>query len=272
MELLSFTRISSGFKISLCLPDILYLCDLVVVLIIDRERMSKSILVTGGTKGIGKAILHRFMAEGYDAFTCSRNQSELEEMKEEVESTYSGRKLFIKQADFSVKEEVLAFADFVKEKDVPDVLVNNTGIFLPGAIHSEPEGNFEQMMEVNLYSAYHLTRAFTDEFIRRKSGHIFTLGSIAGMTAYPNGGSYAISKWALRGFTQCLRQELKEYGIKVTSILAGATFTASWEGVNLPEDRFMKAADVAASVWAASQLSPNSVVEEIVVRPQLGDL
>src|SRR5690606_10741864 len=150
--------------------------------------MSKSILVTGGTKGIGRAILHQFMGQGYDAFTCSRSQSDLEQMKEEMESTSSGRKLFIKQADFSVKEEVLAFADFVKEKNIPDVLVNNTGIFLPGAIHSEPEGNFEQMMEVNLFSAYYLTRAFIDEFIRRKSGHIFSLGSIAGMTAYANGG------------------------------------------------------------------------------------
>lgn len=234
--------------------------------------MSRSILVTGGTKGIGKAILHQFMGQGYDAFTCSRTQSDLEGLKEELESTYPGRKLFIHQADFSVKEEVLAFADFVKEKDIPDVLVNNTGIFIPGAIYSEPEGNFEQMMQVNLYSAYYLTRAFTEEFIRRKSGHIFSMGSIAGMTAYANGGSYAISKWALRGFTQCLREELKEYNIKVTSILAGATFTASWEGVDLPEDRFMKAEDVAASVWAAYQLSPNSVVEEIVVRPQLGDL
>ena len=234
--------------------------------------MSKRILVTGGTKGIGKAILHRFMAEGYDAFTCSRSQADLEQMKEEMESTYPGRKLFIQQADFSVKEEVLAFADFVKKEGIPDVLVNNTGTFLPGAIHSEPEGNFEQMMQVNLYSAYYLTREFTSEFIRRRSGHIFSLGSIAGMTAYANGGSYAISKWALRGFTQCLRQELMEYGIKVTSILAGATMTASWEGVDLPEDRFMKAEDVAASVWAAYQLSPNSVVEEIVVRPQLGDL
>ena len=234
--------------------------------------MSRSILVTGGTKGIGKAILHRFMAEGYDAFTCSRNQSDLEQMKKEMESTYSGRKLFIKQADFSVREEVLAFADFVKEIRIPDVLVNNTGIFLPGAIHSEPEGNLEQMMQVNLFSAYYLTREFTGEFIHRKSGHIFSLGSIAGMTAYANGGSYAISKWALRGFTQCLRQELMEYGIKVTSILAGATMTASWEGVDLPEDRFMKAEDVAESIWSACHISANSVVEEIVVRPQLGDL
>lgn len=108
--------------------------------------------------------------------------------------------------------------------------------------------------------------------IARKSGHIFSMGSVAGLTAYPNGGSYAVSKWAMLGMTKCLREELKPHQIKVTSILAGATYTASWEGVDLPIERFMKAEDVAESVWAAYNLSPQSVVEEIVIRPQLGDI
>lgn len=234
--------------------------------------MSKSILVTGGTKGIGKAILMKFAANGYDVFTCSRSEQDLMRLKKEVEGNYFGRKVYIKQADLSKKEEVKSFADFVKKETIPDVLVNNTGIFIPGSIHSEQEGNFELMMHTNLFSAYYLTREFTRELIHRKSGHIFSMGSIAGMTAYPNGGSYAISKWALRGFTQCLRQELMGFNVKVTSILAGATLTPSWEGVDLPQERFIKAEDVADTVWAAHHLSGNSVVEEIVVRPQLGDI
>jgi len=167
---------------------------------------------------------------------------------------------------------VLTFTDEVKKIAIPDVLVNNAGIFLPGSIHSEPEGNFELMMQTNLYSAYYLTRSFTAEMIKRNSGYIFSIGSIAGLTAYANGGSYAISKWAMLGFTKCLRQELKDFNIKVTSVLPGATFTASWEGVDIPRERFMKVEDVAESVWGAYNLSPYSVVEEIVIRPQLGDL
>src|SRR5690606_9068981 len=197
---------------------------------------------------------------------------DLVQLKQEIEGNFSGRKVFIKGADLSKKDEVLAFAGFVREHGTPDVLVHNAGDFIPGSIHSEPEGNFEHMMHTNMYSAYYLTREFTDALIQRRSGHLFTIGSIAGMGAYPHGRSYAISKWALRGFTQCLRQELMEYGVKVTSVLAGATWTASWEGIDLPEERFMKAADVADAGWAAHILSPNSVVEEIVVRPQLGDL
>ncbi|WP_373492851.1 SDR family oxidoreductase, partial [Aquiflexum sp.] len=210
--------------------------------------------------------------EGFDVFTCARNLKDLKGLKKDFASKYSGQKIFIKKVDMSVKEEIEVFTDEVKDIATPDVIVNNAGVFFPGSIHSEPEGNFELMMKTNLFSAYYLTRAFTPEMIKRKSGYIFSIGSIAGLTAYANGGSYAISKWAMLGFTKCLRQELKDYNIKVTSILPGATYTASWEGVDLPVERFMKSEDVAEAVWGAYNLSPFSVVEEIVIRPQLGDL
>lgn len=234
--------------------------------------MSKSILVTGGTKGIGRAIIERFGAEGFDVFTCARQKGDLEDLKSDFESRYPTQNIHIFPADMSKKEEVQAFSEAVKVDGIPNVIVNNTGVFYPGSIHSEPEGNFEKMMHTNLFSAYYLTRAFTAEMIARKSGHIFSIGSIAGLTAYANGGSYAISKWAMLGFTKCLREELKDFNIKVTSVLPGATYTASWAGVDIPEERFMKSADIAESVWAAYNLSPYSVVEEIVIRPQLGDL
>jgi len=234
--------------------------------------MNRSILVTGGTKGIGKAIIWRFAKEGFDIFTCSRNQQELLALQKELNASFPKIKVRIKQADLSKRDEVAAFAAFVREIGSPDVLVNNTGIFLPGAIHQEPEGNFELMMETNLFSAYHLTRAFVGDMIKRKSGYIFSMGSIAGTTAYPNGGSYAVSKWAMLGMTKCLREELKPYQIKVTSILPGATYTASWEGSDLPESRFMKSEDVAECVWGAYNLSPQTVVEELIIRPQLGDI
>ncbi len=234
--------------------------------------MSKSILVTGGTKGIGKAIILRFAKEGFNIFTCSRNQQELDELKKEIQKSFPEIQVSVIKADLSKREEVAAFAAFVKKIGTPDVLVNNTGVFLPGSIHDEPEGNFELMMETNLFSAYHLTRAFVQKMIERKSGYIFSMGSIAGTTAYPNGGSYAVSKWAMLGMTKCLREELKPHQIKVTSILPGATYTASWEGSDLPVERFMKAEDVAECVWGAYNLSPQSVIEEITIRPQLGDI
>jgi NAD(P)-dependent dehydrogenase (short-subunit alcohol dehydrogenase family) len=90
--------------------------------------------------------------------------------------------------------------------------------------------------------------------------------------AYPNGGSYAISKFALLGFSRCLRAELKEYGIRVTAVMPGATLTDSWAGTSYPNDRFMPPEDVAEMVFSAYSLSTRSVVEDIIIRPQLGDL
>ena len=234
--------------------------------------MRKSILVTGGTKGIGRAIVERFAAEGFDIYTCSRNESELLALKNFLEAKHPGIQVLAFSADLSKKEEVTRFADAVKAVAIPDVLVNNTGIFLPGALHDEPDGNFEFMMHTNLFSAYYLPRAFVKEMIHRRSGHIFSMGSIAGLTAYPNGGSYAVSKWAMLGMTKCLREELKPHHIKVTSILPGATLTDSWAGVDLPVERFIRASDVAESVWAAYNLSSQTVVEELIIRPQLGDI
>ena len=234
--------------------------------------MPKSILVTGGTKGIGRAIVKRFAKEGFDIYTCSRNRRDLELLQAELEQDLPGIQVIAVVTDLSKKEEVERFSQEVKSHGIPDVLVNNTGIFLPGALHDEPEGNFEFIMQTNLFSAYYLTRGFVKEMMKRKSGHIFSMGSIAGLTAYPNGGSYAVSKWALLGMTKCLREELKPYQVKVTSILPGATFTDSWAGAGIPEERFMRAEDVAESVWGAYNLSPYSVVEELIIRPQLGDL
>ena len=96
--------------------------------------------------------------------------------------------------------------------------------------------------------------------------------SIASLNAYPNGGSYTISKFALLGFSKVLREELKDKGIRVTSVMPGATWSHSWDGADFPEDRLMKSEDIALVVSNAIDLSPNAVVEEIIIRPQLGDL
>ena len=235
--------------------------------------MNQRIVVTGGTKGIGRAIIEKFCSQGFDAISCSRNKEELQQLKEEVENSHSGVKVYVFQADLSKKEEVTAFADFVKSSGpAPDVLVNNTGVFIPGQVHTEEEGVLEQMIETNLYSAYHLSRALVGDMIARKEGHIFNMCSIASITAYNNGGSYSISKFAMLGMSKALREELKDKGIRVTAIMPGATLTASWEGVDIPPERFMKSEDVAEACYTAWKLSGHSVVEEMVIRPQLGDL
>jgi NADP-dependent 3-hydroxy acid dehydrogenase YdfG len=96
--------------------------------------------------------------------------------------------------------------------------------------------------------------------------------SIASVAAYPNGGAYSISKFALLGFSKNLREEMKKKGVKVTAILPGAAWSDSWRGADFPENRLMQASDIAKTVWACYDLSDAAVVEEILMRPQLGDL
>jgi short-subunit dehydrogenase len=234
--------------------------------------MKKFCVVTGGTKGIGRAIVDKFASQGFDIATCARSEGDLSKLSDDVQKQF-GVKVHAFPADMSEKNQVNNFvASVLSLKRPVDVLINNAGYFIPGRVVDEPEGVLENMMNTNLYSAYRVTRGFAEHLKTKKTGHIFNICSIASLMAYPNGGSYTISKFALLGFSKVLREELKPFGIRVSSILPGATYTASWEGANLPEDRLMKAQDVADTVYAAYALSGRSVVEEILIRPMLGDL
>jgi short-subunit dehydrogenase len=235
--------------------------------------MKKLIVVTGGTKGIGRAIIDKFADHQFDVVSCARNAQPLKEMEGQLRARHPAIQIYTMAADMADKQQVKLFGDFVVSLKRPiDVLVNNAGYFIPGEISTEPEGTLESMIHANLYSAYYTTRGLVQEMKKQKSGHIFNMCSIASIKAYSNGGSYAISKFALLGFSKCLREELKEFGVRVTAILPGATRTASWEGTDLPEERFMKMEDVAEVVYSAYSISGRSVVEEVVIRPQLGDI
>lgn len=232
----------------------------------------KTIVITGGTKGIGRAIADIFAKDGgWRIVLCARNAKDLDNAIEAL--SVNGNDILAKSVDMSKKDQVLMFAEFVNAAvEEIDILVNNAGVFLPGEISTEDEGNLEMMMDTNLYSAYHLTRALLPKMKERQSGHIFNMCSIASRIAYPNGGSYSISKFALLGFSKVLREEMKPHGIRVSSILPGATWSNSWAGVDLPESRLMQASDIAKIVKAAYELSDSAVMEDIVLRPQLGDL
>ena len=130
----------------------------------------------------------------------------------------------------------------------------------------------EKQIETNLYSAYHLTRKLLPKMMAAANGHIFNICSVASLQAYSNGGAYSISKFALAGFSKNLRQEMLAHNIKVTAVYPGAVLTNSWGNFDNSKNRIMEANDIADMVFAASQLSIGACVEEIVLRPQQGDL
>jgi short-subunit dehydrogenase len=232
-----------------------------------------NVVITGASRGIGRSIAEIFGLHGADLFLIARNENGLLQTAEELRASYPNINIEAQAFDLGDKKQAQLCGQWLNTKaDTIDVLVNNAGTFTPGTIADEPEGALEKMLAVNLFSAYHLTRTVLPKMKAAKTGHIFTICSIAGLAAYPNGGSYSISKFALLGFTKNLRLELRELNIKVTAVIPGAVYTDSWNGSGVSEDRIMKPEDIASVIYSASQLSLAATVEEIVIRPQLGDL
>jgi short-subunit dehydrogenase len=232
-----------------------------------------NVVITGASRGLGNAIAHVFAKNGHDLILTSRNEIALYNAMQEFMTVYPNISVKAKAFDLSIKEEAQAFGKWVLGLQVSiDVLVNNAGLFDPGSVYNEPDGTLEHMMAVNLFSAYHVTRSVINEMIAQKSGHIFNMCSIASLKAYPNGGAYSISKYALAGFSTNLREEMKPHGIKVTAVYPGAAYTDSWAESGVDPKRIMEAGDIARMVYTAAHLSPQACVEEIILRPQLGDL
>ena len=234
-----------------------------------------NIVITGGSKGLGKAIAEKFAEDkqGHTILLCARNKETLEAEGKALQGRFPRTTIKTMACDLAVKEEIKAFAGWVLQETTRiDVLVNNAGTFIPGSVFNEGEGVLEKMIEVNLYSAYHLTRHLLPSMMERQSGHIFNMCSIASLKAYNNGGAYSISKYALAGFSRNLREEMKPYSIKVTAVYPGAAYTDSWAASGVDPKRLMEAKDIADMIYASAWLSPQACVEDIILRPQLGDL
>lgn len=230
-------------------------------------------VITGATQGIGKAIAEKYLIEGWNIAICARSSNDLKSIQLKWQLQYPDAKVVALVADMEHKDQVLAFAETVlQEFETIDVLVNNAGLFLPGTLADEPQGLLERLMSINLYSAYHLTRFLLPSMKKNRAGHIFNMCSVASLRAYENGGAYSITKYALQGFSDNLRMELMPDGIKVTSIMPGATWSRSWEGAPVDKSQLMTPEDIAALVWTACQLSPQANVEQIVIRPLKGDI
>ena len=237
-----------------------------------------NVVITGASRGIGKAVAEIFAANGHALYLSSKNEVAIYKAMAELQDKYPGVKIKAKARDLSKREEVESFGQWVLDNSFNiDVLVNNAGNFLPGSVYNEEDGFLEEMIATNLYSAYHLTRKLLPQMMKQSPvsgsrGHIFNMCSIASLHAYKNGGAYSISTYAMQGFSKNLREEMKPHLIKVTSVFPGAVLTDSWGDYDNSSKRIMEADDIAKLVYASSQLSPQACVEDIIIRPQLGDL
>src|SRR5664279_525672 len=231
------------------------------------------VVITGASRGLGLSMAEAFAKEGHDLYLTSRNEVNLYNTLASLQARFPDQIIKAKAFDISSKTGAVEFGQWVLGYDVEtDILINNAGTFEPGRVIDEPEGHMEMMLNTNFFSAYYITRILLPSMMKRKSGHIFNMSSIAALQAYPNGGSYSVSKFALSGFSKNLREELKPYQIKVTCIYSGAVYTDSWAASGVAPGRIMKPSDIADTIVQISKLSPQAVVEELIMRPQAGDL
>jgi NAD(P)-dependent dehydrogenase (short-subunit alcohol dehydrogenase family) len=230
------------------------------------------VLISGATRGIGRAIALRFAREGWSVAFCGRDEEAVRGLEVLLRKDY-GIQAFGITADMGNKTAVQQFAFLALEHlGGLDVLVNNAGQFIPGAVGEEADGVFEAMIQVNLAGAYHITRAVLPALQQSPRSHIFNICSTASIMAYTNGGSYCISKFGLLAMSKLLRAEYLGTPLSVTAVLPGATHTDSWAASGLPASRFMQADDIAEMVWNCWTVNQTAVVEELLIRPRAGDI
>jgi len=229
-------------------------------------------LVTGGSRGIGYAIAREMAAKGSNLLLISKNDNGLQAAAAKIRNEFS-RDVITRTCDLAEEREIDALAAHCIEQNlIPDVLVLNAGLFLEGSLAGSRPEDYRKTLQVNLDAVYYLVRHLAPHMASKSKPRIVLIASTAAYEAYPVGALYGVAKWALRGYAVNLRKELMPDGIGVTLVSPGGTLTDLWAGEELPPSRLLEPRDIGLLVAMLVDLSAQAVVEEIIVRPMLGDM
>ena len=236
------------------------------------DLKGKAVLITGASTGIGAAAARAFAAAGARVVVHYNESREPAEALA-AELRRAGTEVLLAAGDVTqeangkriVAETMAAFGRV-------DVLINNAGAFAMAKFVDTTVADFDRMIAVNLRSAFLVTRAFLPAMLKRKHGDIFFMSSIAGLGAYPNAAGYCAAKFGVTGLAKVLRAETKGTGVRVCCVHPGATWSPSWRASGVKPERIMPAEDVARAFLDVYRLGRRTVVEEIVLRPERGDL
>jgi len=221
----------------------------------------KKAIVTGATRGLGKAIAHALAKDGYELYLSARSAESLQQLREELEAEYRVR-VQTDAVDFGHSEAVSAYGKrLAGTLDTVEVLVNNLGIFIPDSLDGEV--HLGQHMAINFYGPYHLTQALLPVFERQGGGHIFNVLSVVNRKPRTDAAGYTISKFALYGYHQLLQKTLKPKGVKVTGLFPSSINTSSWDGVEAPKEDFVQPEDIASLIATVLHTQRGTVVADI---------
>lgn len=231
------------------------------------------VLVTGASQGIGAAIAKAFARDvpGVRLALVARSAGKLRAVAQACANLGAVAEVFI--CDVSDEPAVAAMAAAVRKRfGGVAVLINNAGQFTPNRFVDTSVAEFDAAIATNLRSAFLVSRAFVPAMVARGRGDVFFMSSIAGLGAHPGSAAYCTAKFGVTGLAKVLRAETKETGVRVCCVYPGATWSPSWNGSGVKELRMMPAEDVAAAFLDVYRMSRRTVVEEIVLRPQRGDV
>jgi len=197
---------------------------------------------------------------------CARDQAKLDQ----AASTLRGEKIetLAVRTDVAREDEISALVQKTREEFGPiDILVNNAGIGLFGAFHEFGEADWNRVIDTNLKSAFLASRAVAPEMIRRQTGHIINISSLAGKSAFAGGAIYCASKWGLLGLTGSMAEDLRAYGIRVSAICPGSVATDFAGHGGKDPSKLLQPDDIAHAVAALVTQGPGSFISEVHIRP-----
>jgi NADP-dependent 3-hydroxy acid dehydrogenase YdfG len=239
--------------------------------------MKKTIMITGATAGFGKAIAKQFAGNGFNVIITGRRKERLDELKKELSE--AGASVFALNFDVRNQEEVFkAIGNLPEEWKNIDILVNNAGLAAGlGHIDSGDIDDWNRMIDTNVKGLLYVTRAVAPLMVKRDSGHIINIGSIAGIEAYENGNVYCASKAAVNSLSKSMRIDLLKHNIKVTHIAPGMAYTefsmVRFKGDQGKAEAVYKgmdpltAEDIADVIYYCATLPKHVCINELVITP-----
>jgi 3-oxoacyl-[acyl-carrier protein] reductase len=232
-----------------------------------------NIVISGASKGIGLAIAHRYAQDEttkHSFALCSRNGNELEAAVNSLKKDFPHHSFFSKTCDVADETHVRDFVTFCDAHlGAIDVLVNNAGTGIFKQVVDLNADEFRSVLGTNLRGVFLLTRELLPPMREKKSGTVVTISSLAGKHGFSGGGAYCASKFAVRGFMQCLFLEVRADNIRCITVYPGSVDTDFFidDTRNPNTTKKLTAADVAESVWAAASLPEGATLSEIDIRP-----
>ena len=232
----------------------------------DSPLAGQVALITGASRGIGLATARRLGRMGAKISMCAGNPDRLEQAASELRG--AGMEVLAMAVDVTQPAQISNFVAQTQQSLGPvDILVNNAGIGIFGPFQERSEADWDAITNTNLKSVFLMSRAVAPEMIRRKTGHIINISSLAGKNTFAGGAIYCASKWGLMGLTGCMAEELRAHGIRVSAICPGSVATEfAGQGAKDPA-KLLQPEDVAHAVAALVTQAPGSFISEVQMRP-----